>query len=128
MHSSAFGAADLMALRSFSSAARFSLLKGARYSSMVCGLADMAFAPCEIKDWFSVGRSRWKSDAAEIAPRWPWPTRWPRGHAGSNKEAVDTCAVATPPLITIHPFERYKAFDYRNVVFLGRRNSETFLG
>src|SRR5712691_13333740 len=43
MHSSALGAADLMALRSFSSAARFSLLKGARYSSMVCGLAGMAW-------------------------------------------------------------------------------------
>lgn len=39
MHSSAFGAADLMAFRGFSSAARFSLLKGERYSSMVCGLA-----------------------------------------------------------------------------------------
>src|SRR2546425_2922863 len=43
MHSSALGAADLMALRSFSSAARFSLLKGARYSSMVRGLAGMAW-------------------------------------------------------------------------------------
>src|SRR6266404_3062615 len=42
MHSSALGAADLMALRSFSSAARFSLLNGARYSSMVCGLAGFA--------------------------------------------------------------------------------------
>src|SRR5436309_10394993 len=47
MHSSAWGAADLMALRSFSSAARFSLLKGARYSSIVCGLADMA---CSLRD------------------------------------------------------------------------------
>src|SRR5258706_12553212 len=37
MHSSALGAADLIILRSFSSAARFSLLKDARYSLMLCG-------------------------------------------------------------------------------------------
>src|ERR1700681_2929281 len=42
MHSSALGAADLMDLRSSSSAARFSLLRSARYSSMVVGLAGMA--------------------------------------------------------------------------------------
>src|SRR6266446_5853541 len=39
MHSSAFGAAALMAFRSFSSAARLSSLKAARYSSMALGLA-----------------------------------------------------------------------------------------
>src|SRR6185503_7899320 len=39
MHSSALGAAARMSLRSFSSAARLSLLKSARYSSIVCGLA-----------------------------------------------------------------------------------------
>src|SRR5258706_3050956 len=37
MHSSAFGAAARMVLRSFSSAARLSALKAARYSSMVLG-------------------------------------------------------------------------------------------
>src|ERR1700687_3903428 len=45
MPSSAPGAADWMSLRSFSSAARCSLLKGARYSSMVWGLAGIARAP-----------------------------------------------------------------------------------
>src|SRR5205807_6132666 len=49
MHSSAFGAAALMVLRSFSSAARLSALKAARYSSMVLGLDVMACAPDEVK-------------------------------------------------------------------------------
>src|SRR5216683_2953009 len=43
MHSSAFGAAARMVFRSFSSAARLSSLKAARYSSMVLGLV---FAEC----------------------------------------------------------------------------------
>jgi hypothetical protein len=38
MYSSAFGAAARMALRIFSSAARWSAPSGARYSSMVVGL------------------------------------------------------------------------------------------
>src|ERR1051326_5483262 len=38
MHSSAFGATARMVLRSFSSAARLSSVKAARYSSMVEGL------------------------------------------------------------------------------------------
>jgi hypothetical protein len=45
MHSSASGAAALMVFRSFSSATRWSSLKAARYSSMVLGLAAMAYAP-----------------------------------------------------------------------------------
>src|SRR5437867_115376 len=53
MHSSAFGAAARMVLRSFSSAARLSSLKAARYSSMVLGLPAMAAAPWEINDWLS---------------------------------------------------------------------------
>src|SRR5919197_2818021 len=44
MHSSAFGAAALIALRSFWSAARLSLLSVARYSSIVFGLAAMLIA------------------------------------------------------------------------------------
>src|SRR5262245_35358163 len=44
MHSSAFGAAARMVFRSFSSAARLSALRAARYSSMVFGLAAMAVA------------------------------------------------------------------------------------
>src|SRR6266851_8493523 len=40
MHSSALGAADLIALRSVSSAARLSLLKGFRYWSIVSGALD----------------------------------------------------------------------------------------
>ena len=43
MHSAAAGAAALIALRSRSSAARLSLVKSARYSSMVRGLADIAY-------------------------------------------------------------------------------------
>src|SRR5881409_2929928 len=58
MHSSAFGAAALMVFRSFSSAARLSSLKAARYSSMVLGLvlglASMGCAPCSINGWLSV--------------------------------------------------------------------------
>src|ERR1700692_3147600 len=51
MHSSALGAAAWMVLRSLSSAARLSLLKAARYSSMVfvlallLGLGLMAWPP-----------------------------------------------------------------------------------
>src|SRR3990172_12394833 len=41
MHSSAPGAADRMSLRSFWSAARLSSSRGARYSSMVWGLAGL---------------------------------------------------------------------------------------
>src|SRR5437588_216625 len=48
MHSSAWGAAERISLRSFSSAARLSSLNGARYSSMVRGFAGMARPPREI--------------------------------------------------------------------------------
>jgi len=41
MHSRALGAADLLALRSFCKAARFSPGKGARYSAMVSGFLAM---------------------------------------------------------------------------------------
>src|SRR5436309_3479579 len=45
MHSSALGATALMVFRSFSSVARFSSLKAARYSSMVLGLFVMVYDP-----------------------------------------------------------------------------------
>src|SRR5712664_3294077 len=48
MHSSAFGAAERMVFRSFSSAARLSSLKAARYSSMVLGPPAMACPPGEV--------------------------------------------------------------------------------
>jgi hypothetical protein len=52
---------------------------------------------------------------------------WPGAHDGSNKEAEDTCAVVTPPLITLDPFERGKALIDRNADLLRRRKSETAL-
>jgi hypothetical protein len=59
MHSSALGAADWMVRRSSSSAARFSLLNDARYSSTVCGLVGMARAYLKIPRgrWSAFGRS-----------------------------------------------------------------------
>src|SRR5262245_32221917 len=61
MHSSAFGAAALMVFRSFSSAARLSSLKAARYSSIVLGLLAIGCAPLP---WSMVSQLLW-SDRLE---------------------------------------------------------------
>lgn len=57
MHSSPSGAAALMSLLSFSSTGRFPWLKGARYSSMVWGLAAMVCALGGVISCLSTDRS-----------------------------------------------------------------------
>src|SRR5437660_825453 len=69
MHSSAFGAAALMAFRSFSSAARLSSLKDARYSSMVFGLGDMTCPPREVRGFelLLFGNERYRDGCDDYA-------------------------------------------------------------